>query len=96
VIFLVGPRVLPHRFTSNHYRDSFLHDLPKLLEDAPLSVRARMWYLHDGAPPHLSCAVLDVLSNTCHVRWIGRGGPNAWPPRSTPDLILLDFYLWGI
>jgi hypothetical protein len=27
-------------------------------------------------------------------RWIGRGGPTAWPPRS-PDLDPLDFYLWG-
>ncbi|KAJ4447862.1 hypothetical protein ANN_09871 [Periplaneta americana] len=27
-------------------------------------------------------------------RWIGRGGPIAFPPRS-PDLNPLDFYLWG-
>lgn len=27
-------------------------------------------------------------------RWIGRGGPVAWPARS-PDLTPLDFYLWG-
>jgi hypothetical protein len=26
--------------------------------------------------------------------WIGRRGPVEWPPRS-PDLIPLDFYLWG-
>ena len=26
--------------------------------------------------------------------WIGKGGPVAWPPRS-PDLTLLDFFLWG-
>jgi hypothetical protein len=39
-------------------------------------------------------AVPDVLSNTYHNRWIGRGGPTAWPPRS-PDLNPLDFYLWG-
>jgi hypothetical protein len=29
-------------------------------------------------------AVRDVLSNTYHDGWIGRGGPTAWPPRS-PD-----------
>ncbi|GBL73687.1 hypothetical protein AVEN_230681-1 [Araneus ventricosus] len=27
-------------------------------------------------------------------RWIGRGGPVLWPPRS-PDLTSLDFFLWG-
>jgi len=27
-------------------------------------------------------------------RWIGRGGPTAWPPTS-PDLTPLDLFLWG-
>jgi hypothetical protein len=53
----VGKHVLPHRLTGNHYRD----DLTKLLEDVPLAVRARMWYMR------------DVLSNACLARWIGRG-----------------------
>jgi hypothetical protein len=53
-----------------------------------------MWYIHVGAPAHFSRAVRDVLSNTYHDRWIGRGGPTAWPPRS-PDLNPLDFYRWG-
>jgi hypothetical protein len=35
-------------------------------------------------------AVRDVLSNAYHDRWVGRGGPTAWPPRST-DLNPLDF-----
>jgi hypothetical protein len=59
---LVGPHVLPHRLTGNHYRDFHLHDLPKLLEDVPLAVRARMWYMHDGAPAHFSRAMRDVLN----------------------------------
>jgi hypothetical protein len=50
----VGPHVLPHRLTGSHYRDFLLHDLPKLLEDVPLAVGARMWYMHDGAPAHFS------------------------------------------
>jgi hypothetical protein len=57
---LVGPHVLPHRLTRNHYRDFLSHDLPKLLEDVPLAVRARMWYMHDGAPTHISCAVRET------------------------------------
>jgi hypothetical protein len=91
---LVSPRVLEQRLTGNLYRDFLLHDLPKLLEDVPLAVRARMWHMHDGAPAHFSCAVRDVINNTHHDRWIGRGGPTAWPPCS-PDLNHLDFYLWG-
>jgi hypothetical protein len=43
---------------------------------------------------HFSRAVRDVLNNTYHDPWIGRGGPTAWPPRS-PDLNPLDCYLWG-
>jgi hypothetical protein len=82
---LVGPHVLPYRLTGNHYRDFLLRDLPQLLGHVPLAVRARMPYMHDGAPAHYS-TYLD--------RWIGTGGPTAWPPRS-PDLNHLDSYLWG-
>jgi hypothetical protein len=46
----------------NHNPDFLLHDLPNLLEDAPLAVRARMWYMHEGAPAHFSRAVRDVLN----------------------------------
>jgi hypothetical protein len=53
-----------------------------------------MWYMHDGAPAHFSRAAQYVLNNTYQDRRIGRGGPNAWPPRSA-DLNPLDFYLWG-
>jgi hypothetical protein len=40
-----------------------------------------MWYLHDGAPAHLYCAVWCVLNNTYHNRCINRGGITAWSPR---------------
>jgi hypothetical protein len=53
-----------------------------------------MWYMHDGVPAHFSRAVRDVLNNTYHDRWTGRGGHTAWAPRSA-DLNLLNFYLWG-
>jgi hypothetical protein len=60
----------------------------------PLAVRERMRYMNDGALVYFSRAVRDVLYNTYHDRWIGRGGPTAWPPRS-PDLNPLEFNLWG-
>ncbi|KAJ4428119.1 hypothetical protein ANN_24133 [Periplaneta americana] len=37
---------------------------------------------------------VETLHNHFPGRWIGRGGPIAWPPRS-PDLTPLDFFLWG-
>jgi hypothetical protein len=75
--YLVGSHVLPHRLTGNHYRDSLLYDLPKLLADVPLTVIARMCHMHDGAPAHFSRAMRDVLNNTSHDRRTGRGGPTA-------------------
>jgi hypothetical protein len=86
---LVGPYALFYQLTDSHYWQHW-----QLLEDLPLAVRARMWYMHDGAPAHLSRAVWDVLMNAYHDRWRGRGGPTAWPPRSS-DFNPLEFYLWG-
>ncbi|KAJ8948325.1 hypothetical protein NQ318_019309 [Aromia moschata] len=34
------------------------------------------------------------LNSEFNEHWIGRDGPILWPPRS-PDLTILDFYLWG-
>jgi hypothetical protein len=63
---LVGPHILQHQLTCRYYEDFLLHNLPDLLEDVPLAVRAQMWYMLDGPPAYFSCAVRDVLSNTCH------------------------------
>ena len=48
----------------------------------------------DGAPPHWARIVRNVLDHNFPDRWIGRGGPISWPPRS-PDITPLDFFLWG-
>jgi hypothetical protein len=53
-----------------------------------------MYFQHDGAPPHYTWHVRDYLHESFPNRWLGRGGPVAWPPRS-PDLTPLDYYLWG-
>jgi hypothetical protein len=59
---LIGPHVLPHQLTGSHYPDFLSHDVPKLPEGVPLAVRARMWYMHDGALAHCSRDVRDVLN----------------------------------
>lgn len=68
--------------------------LRDFLEDVPLDIRENMWYQHDGAPAHFAINVRAHLDATFGRKWIGRGGPVAWPPRS-PDLSPLDFFVWG-
>lgn len=51
-------------------------------------------FQQDGAPAHWALLVRTYLDLVFPNRWIGRGGPTAWPPRS-PDLTPLDFFLWG-
>lgn len=50
--------------------------------------------MHGGAPPHFSIIARQHIQNVYGNRWIVRGGPVPWPPRS-PDFNPLDFYLWG-
>lgn len=91
---LIGPHLLPNRLTGPIYLTFLQQVLPELLENVPLNIRQEMWLQHDGAPAHFSLVVQDHLNQQFGVRWIGRGGPIAWPPRS-PDMTPLDFYLWG-
>ena len=70
------------------------NELPGLFEDIPLMIRSQMYFQHDGAPPHYTLHVRDYLNESFPNRWLGRGGPIPWPPRS-PDLTPLDYYLWG-
>lgn len=91
---LIGPVFLPQRLNGQTYTDFLQNELPQLLENLPPDLRAQMWFMHDGAPPHFSIIARQHLQNVYGNRWIGRGGPVPWPPRS-PDLNPLDFYLWG-
>ncbi|GFX73605.1 uncharacterized protein TNCV_1263741 [Trichonephila clavipes] len=46
------------------------------------------------SPAHFNISARNNLDATCGERWIGRGGPVHWPPRS-PDLSCLDYFFWG-
>ncbi|XP_076246510.1 uncharacterized protein LOC143186686 [Calliopsis andreniformis] len=91
---IIGPYLLPDRLDGGAYKAFLQHVLPDLLEDVPLEVRRNMYYQHDGAPAHYDAQVRAYLTETFQDRWIGRGGPVAWPPRS-PDINPLDFFFWG-
>lgn len=91
---IIGPYVLPCRLNAEAYLTFLRAALPELLEDVPLALRTRMWFQHDGAPAHYGRDVRVHLDAYFAGRWIGRGSPVAWPPRS-PDLTPLDFFFWG-
>ncbi|KAJ4442736.1 hypothetical protein ANN_04327 [Periplaneta americana] len=90
---LVGPHVLVNRLTRQAYTNFLENTIPHVLEDTPLINRQHIHFLHGGAPAHFSRTARRYLDRRFPDRWIGRGGPIAWPPRS-PDLNPLDFYLW--
>ena len=64
------------------------------MEDVPLHVRMNMWMQHDSAPSHYALCSKQVMNEIFDEKWIGRGGPVAWPPRSS-DLTSADYFLWG-
>jgi hypothetical protein len=51
-------------------------------------------FQQDGAPPQFDVIVRTALDERFPGRWIGRGGPINWPPRS-PDLTPMDLFFWG-
>lgn len=92
--YVIGPHFFEGRVNGLIYLDFLQNHLPLLLENVPLNIRQRMWFLHDGAPVHHTRLIHDHLNIHFPDRWIGRGGPIAWPARS-PDLSKIDFFMWG-
>jgi Helix-turn-helix domain (DUF4817) len=92
--YVIGPYILPNRLNGENYFIFLNNVLPELLDDLPLNIRRRLWLQHDGAPAHTTREVIALLNRGYPNKWIGRGGPVAWPARS-PDLTPLDFFFWG-
>lgn len=65
------------------------------LDNLPLNELTQIFYQHDGAPPHNGHLVNNLLQSLFAEQWIANNGPYLWPPRS-PDLSVLDFFIWGI
>ncbi|GFV86629.1 uncharacterized protein TNCV_4184831 [Trichonephila clavipes] len=56
---------------------------------------SRIIFMQDGAPPHITRCVTDVLKHHfTEERVISRQFRHLWPPQS-PDLNPCDFWLWG-
>lgn len=91
---IIGPFIFNGHVNGIMYLNFLRDHLPMLLEDVSLEIRRTMWFQHDGCPAHFSREVRDFLETRFPHRWIGRGSLFPWPPRS-PDLTVMDFYLWG-
>ena len=66
-----------NNLTGNTYEAFLRNELPGLLEDIPLMIRSHMYFQHDGAPPHYTICVRELLNELFPNRWLGRGGPVA-------------------
>lgn len=92
---LIGPIFYDGTLDGIRFRDMILQGIvTDLIDDLPLAEYSTMWMQLDGAPAHFRLTVREWLNAAFPGRWIGRGGPAAWPPRS-PDITPLDFFLWG-
>lgn len=91
---LIGPYFIEGRLTGESYLNLLRTMVSSMLDDVPLAYLQGLWFQQDGAPPHYHRAVREYLNDQFGSRWIGRGGPVAWPPRS-PDLTPMDFFLWS-
>lgn len=92
---ILGPYIFENTLTGNRYLNFLQHSFQEILDDLNLETLAMLqWFQHDGAPPHNQVEVRNYLNQLFPNSWIGRNAPIAWPPRS-PDLSVLDFFLWG-
>src|SRR5258705_2016186 len=81
----------PFFFTGNVNAQTYLEMLQSLLipELSRLGILGTSIFQQDGAPAHYARIVRDYLDGKFPGRWIGRGSPCSWPPRS-PDLTTCD------
>lgn len=91
---IVGPYFFERTVDAESYHDMLNEFVMPELERLGINSN-EIYYMHDGAPPHIAEEVRDFLSQN-FLGWIGRGNGSvlAWPARS-PDFNPLDFFLWG-
>jgi hypothetical protein len=90
---VIGPFFFDSTITGDMYLEILKHQIWPALQVIPNL--QEMFFMQDGAPPHWFGAVRVWLDERFPNRWIGRDGPIPWSSRS-PDLILMDFSVWGI
>ena len=91
---IIGPHFFRETLTGARYTNFLAENYEELLEVVPENEREDLIFMQDGAPGHFSILARNWLNQNYRDRWIGRGGPIAWPPRS-PDMTPMDFFVWG-
>lgn len=91
---IIGPIFFTGSLNASRYCSEILDAVFSFVDDLPLAERTRVWFQHDGAPPHSARRALQLLRQMFREKCVGRFGPVSWPARS-PDLTPMDFYLWG-
>lgn len=81
-------------FVGERYLDILRNLKVNYLDRLPPNEYNEIFFVHDGAPPHNTVIVNQLLHTYFEDRWIGTNGPFRWPPRS-PDITPLDFFIWG-
>lgn len=77
--------------SGRRYNDFLVNELPNMLDDLSLDIRANLIFQQDGAPAHNANIVRDYLNKYFPNRWIGTYGTVQWPPNLTP----INYFLWG-
>lgn len=103
-INIIGPYFFRENFNGQNYLELLrTRVIPQIQHLYPNEQFRNIWFQQDGAPAHYFRVVRDFLTETFGDQWIGRrprnpANPNEdvidWPARS-PDLTLLDFFVWG-
>jgi len=85
---VIGPIFFDGSMNGNRYLELINEIVPDLRNN-----NNEVIWQQDGAPAHNIVAVTQYLNERFDF-WIGRFGPFRWPPNS-PDLTVLDTFLWG-
>lgn len=95
---IIGPVFLDQNINGERYKRMLLKDFIPVVQG--MDAIERFWFMQDGALPHRTNDVFQVLDEHFTGRVIGLGYPSKysggmdWPPYS-PDLNPCDFFLWG-
>lgn len=91
---IIGPFFIQGTLTGEKYLNMLDNEVMPAIQQYCGDETDLLIFQQDGASSHYYRKVKDWLNEHFEDRWMGRGGPIAWPARS-PDLSPLDYWLWS-